>query len=262
MAQWCRRVRERLRGRRPMNAVGAARCANRLILAAPSYREVRHRARKGRRVEVWGNGDGTATLSAVLPEECAHRVHQRLGAIARGLDDPADDRSMDARRADVLVDVLLGTMLSQASGVEVSVRIPAASLLGLADEPAEVPGLGPIPADVARALAADARWRAWITGADGTVVATSSTTYRPSAELARLVRARDKECRMPGCCAPAEACDLDHVTPWPRGQTSAANLGPLCRRHHIMKTHYGWDLDGQAGTWRTPAGAEVAIAAA
>ncbi len=261
VAEWCRRVRVRASGRNPMNGMGAMKSANRLILAAPSYRELRDRARKGRRVEVWGNGDGTATLSAVLPEECAHRVYRRLSAIARGLDDADDDRSMDAKRADTLVDVLLGTMPSQAAGVEVNVTIPAESLLGLTDEPAEVPGVGLLPADVARALAADATWRAWLTDAGGTVVATSAATYRPTAELARLVRARHPECRMVGCRKPAQACDIDHAVPWPRGETSAANLGPLCRRHHVMKTHYGWGLDAEAEVWRTPAGAEVRVAA-
>ena len=124
-----------------------------------------------------------------------------------------------------------------------------------------MPGLGPIPAEVARGLAADARWRAWLTDAEGTVVATSSTTYRPSAALARLVRARHPECRMPGCRRSADACDLDHAVEWPRGETSAENLGPLCRRHHVMKTHYGWDLDSEAGVWRTPAGAQLPTAA-
>ncbi len=244
-----------------MNSVGATRAANRLILAAPSYREVRDQARKGRRVELWTSDDGTTTLAAVLREEDAQRVFRRLSAIARGLDDPEDCRGMDAKRADVLVDLLLGSMLSEATGVEVNVTIPVASLLGLADGLGEVPGMGPIPADVARGLAADARWRAWLTDAAGTVVATSATTYRPGAALARLVRARHPECRMPGCRRSAEACDLDHAVPHPAGETSLDNLGPLCRRHHVMKTHYGWDLDAAADRWRSPAGAEVPIAA-
>lgn len=261
IAQWCRRVRGRARGRSPMNSVGAVRAANRLILAAPSYRDLRERARKGRRVELWRNDDGTTTLAAVLREEDAQRVFRRLGAIANGLDDPQDCRGMDAKRADVLVDLLLGTMQSQATGVEVNLTIPVASLLGLADDPGEVPGMGPVPAGVARELAADARWRAWLTDAAGTVVATSATTYRPTAALARLVRARHPECRMPGCRRSAEACDLDHAVPYPQGGTTLDNLGPLCRRHHVMKTHYGWDLDPETGAWRTPAGAEVPIAA-
>jgi hypothetical protein len=259
--RWCRAVRGRSRGRQPMTARGAARCANRLIVAAPSHQGARRRARRGRRVELWADSDGTATLAAVLPEEDAHRAYRRLTAIANGLDDPADDRPIDARRADALIDVLLGTMLSQPTGVEVNVTVPAATLFGLADDPGEVPGLGPIPAEVARELAADARWRAWVTDAAGAVEATSSTTYRPSAALARRVRARHPECRMVGCRRPADACDLDHAKPWPEGATTMDNLGPLCRRHHVMKTHYGWEMVPESGIWRTPAGAEVPLVA-
>jgi hypothetical protein len=256
---WCRKVRQRLADQKPMNSAAAAKCATRLIIATPSYLDARESARKGRRVEVWGNDDGTATLAATLPEETAHRIHRRLTAVARGLDDP--DRGVDAKRADVLADFLLGTMLSQATGVEMQVTIPVRSLLGADDEPGDVPGLGLVPASVARDLAADARWRALLTDATGRVVATSAGTYRPGAALARLVRARHPECRMPGCRKPSQDCDLDHVTPWPAGPTSAENLGPLCRRHHVLKTHYGWQLDGDAEQWRTPAGAEVPIAA-
>ena len=145
------------------------------------------------------------------------------------------------------------------------------TILGLADHPAQVPGLGPIPADVARELAADGRWRAWVTDAAGAVTATGSAGYVPSAGLARLVRAREPRCRFPGCRQPSTRCDLDHTIPWPRGSTEAANLGPLCRRHHVLKTHAGWDLDPldsysadqcrserpPGWRWRTPAGFEI-----
>ena len=141
------------------------------------------------------------------------------------------------------------------------------TLIGLADDVAEVPGIGPLPADVARALAADGSWRAWITDATGVVTSTGTRRYVPSASLARLIRAREPHCRFPGCRQPAMKCDLDHAVPWPAGATTAGNLGPLCRRHHNLKTHTPWalnpagHLDGQAAggpsagwRWRTPAG--------
>jgi len=104
--------------------------------------------------------------------------------------------------------------------------VSLAVLLGLSDAPAEVPGLGPVPAQVARVLAADGTWRAWLADARGAITPTGSAGYVPSAAVARLVRARDPYWRFPGCRQPARACDLDHAIPWPRGSTSPDNLGP------------------------------------
>jgi hypothetical protein len=83
--------------------------------------------------------------------------------------------------------------------------------------------------------------------------------YRPSAKLAAFIRARDMHCRAPGCQVPAERCDIDHVTPYPTGQTHASDLLCLCRRDHLRKTFLvqDWSLaldpDG-AATWTAPTG--------
>lgn len=155
---------------------------------------------------------------------------------------------------------------------EIQVIVSLDTLLGMADDPAEIPGLGPVPAETARFLSADSRWRAWVTDASGTVVATGSRGYVPGSALARLVRAREPFCRMPGCRHPAERCDLDHTVAYPLGGTDPGNLGPLCRRHHVLKTHVGWELQPAAHPhpkhqdtssappawrWRTPAGFSV-----
>ena len=83
--------------------------------------------------------------------------------------------------------------------------------------------------------------------------------YRPSAMLARFVRGRDLTCRFPGCTAPAEFCDIDHVIPYPLGATHPSNLACLCRKHHHLKTFWtgDWELrllpDG-AAVWMSPTG--------
>ncbi|WP_299050640.1 HNH endonuclease signature motif containing protein [uncultured Nocardioides sp.] len=67
------------------------------------------------------------------------------------------------------------------------------------------------------------------------------TGYRIPAHLDRLVRLRDRHCVFPWCQRPAEACDLDHTVPHGSGgETCAANLAPLCRYHHRLKTHGRW----------------------
>lgn len=64
---------------------------------------------------------------------------------------------------------------------------------------------------------------------------------------------------MPGCGVPAARCDIDHAVPFTAGGTTdPANCGPLCRRHHRLKTTTGWALtrrpDG-AVRWTSPTGA-------
>lgn len=76
----------------------------------------------------------------------------------------------------------------------------------------------------------------------GWVMGAGATTYQPGRHLARTVRKRDLHCRFPGCATAARFCDLDHVIPFPVGQTVLRNLACLCRRHHRLKTHGHWTL--------------------
>jgi hypothetical protein len=314
----CARVQHRLSsGRRPYHSAEVNRVARaaRLRVCSESVQQARIRAFASRRVTVHPRGDGMATLIADLSDVAAHRIHRRLTAMAVGLESDAaaegstDPRTRDQLRADVMTDLLLGAAegafgagpgatpadqdgpdadaaptvvrheAPNAPRPEIQVIVSLDALLSLAEDPAEVPGLGPVSAEAARALACDGAWRAWVTDATGAVTATGTQSYVPSAHLARLIRAREPRCRFPGCHQPAMRCDLDHVIPWPKGPTSAANLGPLCRRHHNLKTHTPWALDpdpppsdpppgttSQAVTtapatpgwrWRTPAGLTI-----
>jgi len=84
-----------------------------------------------------------------------------------------------------------------------------------------------------------------------------SESYTPSAALRERVELRDPTCVFPWCARPSKACDLDHVVPWPAGPTTEANLAPLCRHHHRLKTHAGWGyepLSAGAYLWRSPHG--------
>ena len=93
--------------------------------------------------------------------------------------------------------------------------------------------------------------------ATGAVEHLDERTYRPGAALARMVRARDGTCRYPGCATPAARCDLDHITPYPTGPTTAANLQTLCRTHHGFKHHGGWTVTMTPHgicTWTAPNG--------
>lgn len=123
---------------------------------------------------------------------------------------------------------------------------------------ATLQGYGPIPAAVARAVAAGGTWaRMVIDPVDRTVLEVSREQYQPPATMAALVRAGQPLCARPGCGINADACDLNHRIPWPVGATEVSNLDPLCRRDHLLVTHAGWRYDqheDRSRTWTTTAG--------
>lgn len=259
----------------------------------------RHRrAVRTRRVDLFPDDDGMATLWARLTAVDAASCFTWVTRLARGLQpvacgpEPDDDgggpagngsgagvgagsRSMDARRADVLVALLTGrlqvldpdgvpTTAARPVGADrplVQVVVPLATVAGAGDEPGELSGYGPVPAHVAREIAADPRstWRRLLTDPEsGVVLDHGRTTYRPPAGLADLVRARDGTCRHPACRRTATACELDHVVAWrDGGRTSEANLVALCPRHHLLKEGPGWQVVLHADRtleWITPTG--------
>ena len=81
-----------------------------------------------------------------------------------------------------------------------------------------------------------------LTGRPGLAVPEPTDGYRPSAPLDRFTRTRDRRCRFPGCRRRVpKAGELDHVTPYPDGETSAANLAGFCTAHHRGKHRApGW----------------------
>lgn len=182
--------------------------------------------------------------------------------------------------------------LAGAGGLnaQIHVLVPYTTLIDAEDEPAELVGFGPISADVARRLAVHGTWRRLLTDpATGEVTEVGRTRYRPPPDMAALVRARDGTCLVPTCSVTADDCDLDHHEPFrgatrggveptrrgggrgrageagrardesPGGRTDPSNLGPLCRRDHLLKTHAGWRLTRdpgalRSGWWVTPTG--------
>ena len=186
------------------------------------------------------------------------------------------DFERDVRRADAFVHAMKaadaalkssGTVITRHNRrptVNVTIDLPTA--LGLADNPGQLAGYGPIPASVAREIAADGRWKRFVTDPiSGTLIDYGRETYEPPQQLQDFLIARDRTCRFPGCRQPAHLADLDHAIPWEDGgTTSAENLGALCRRHHNLKTHGNWKLiNGKDGacTWFSPTGQRYEVPA-
>ena len=253
----------------------------------------RRRALTERGVWLDHRGDGTADLTARLDSTDAERVYTAIRAVAltaQHTDGAASDagggapgadanetgadetgaarRPFDLQMADALVDLILtpgtGTGLGSATGgavvrTQINVTIPIDSLAGITDTPGQLSGYGILPAEVVRRLAgADTRWRHILTHrTTGAILDVGTWSYRPPAGLDRHVRTRDVTCRFPGCTVPAGECDLDHLTPFPQGPTSAQNLHALCRRHHRLKHDEGWTVTALPNSglrWTSPQG--------
>ena len=224
----------------------------------PLAAAARHdQARAERTVRMVPAPDSMAWIHAFLPADGAMRVVTGLDAVAAACA-AGDPRGIDARRADALVD-LVGAVLDSGVGPggvpipvqqrrrpHLQVMVAASTLDGADDAPAELLGYGPITADMARRIAAEATWRGIaVDPVTGQRLPVTCAAYRPSAELVAAVVDRDVTCRFPGCRAPATRCDIDHIEPFDRsrpaaGQTRSDNLHVLCRHHHRMKTFGGW----------------------
>jgi len=241
---------------------GQLRAATRraVLRVDPHGADARHRHRVGqRKVVVHAGEEGTVHLVASdLDAADATAIYQRLDDLARAAT-PGDVRSMDQRRADILVDLLLGRTTGHGPGrARIHVTVAASTLLGLDELPGELAGHGPIPARTARELASDGTWRRILTDpASGTVLDVGRKTYRPSAALADYARIRDRTCRFPGCRQPARRCDVDHNEAYPQGATEPGNLCCLCRHHHRLKHRGQWSMSHEPDgtiTWTSPTG--------
>ncbi|WP_454150229.1 DUF222 domain-containing protein [Microbacterium lacticum] len=164
--------------------------------------------------------------------------------------DNRDTRTLDQRRADILCDLLLagtppmgGDAGLGAIRATVHITVPILTLAGLDDTPAVLDGHGPIDAETARVLAAAAPvWQRVMTH-PVTEEPLRLDTYRPSERLRRLLNARDRTCRWPGCRRSATRSEADHTVAWQDGgATCAANLAILCKGHHTLKHASAWTV--------------------
>jgi hypothetical protein len=259
-----------------------------VIAADPTLARKRaDKAHADRRLDWWSLGDGMAELRLIAPAAGIYSAYTAADELARrrgiGLT-PGDCgwEPIDARRSDALLDLINAALPrpgqdNPAAGsgpidipaaiwprttVHITLDLPTA--LGLADNPADLAGYGPLPAHLARALAADGNWHRLIyEPLTGALLDQGHTSYKPSAALTRFIHNRDKTCCFPGCSRPAIRCDLDHTIPYDPtqpggGRTDRINLGDMCRHHHRVKHRAGWkarrDRDTATITWTSPTG--------
>lgn len=216
-------------------------------------------------------GDGMGWLHVYAPvvdTQAAFDRATRMGKVIKAAD--GETRTLDQIRADVIGDLLIDGQVpqhpEQARGIraQVMVTVPALALLddehAAASDAPVVAGIGPVPIETARRLCAGASgWMRVLTHPEtGMVLSVGRDQYSPPESLRRLVKWRADRCLAPGCNMPASRCEIDHTLAWSAGgHTGLSNLGPLCKNHHIVKTHGNWRVTQLAGgvlEWRSPTG--------
>ena len=215
-------------------------------------------ARTGRRVTLRLGTDGMTDLTAHLPAEQGAACYAALQKAFNQISvNPAPlTRSRSQVMADTLVERLTGQAGAENVNVEVQVVVPIEALIDPDSPlPAEIPGHGPVPADLLATTTGRKTFRRLLTR-QGIVIGGDSTRRRYSGFLAELIRARDRwRCAEPYCDAPIR--DTDHIRRWADGGTTTFDQGrSTCQFHNQLREQPGWNVervpDGILTT--TPAG--------
>lgn len=250
-----------------------------------SFTERHREAREKRSVSLREREDGMAEMLVFGPSALVHAERDRLSQMAFAVkadnakaaksaaqapaDDFADERTMNQLRFDLLADLILtGTPTGHETEdgllgeirAHVDITVPALTLTD-PDEiasPAHLEGIGPIDPATARVLTGNASGFDRILTHPVSGMVLGVDRYRPSAEMRRYLRARDRRCRFPGCRLLARLCDDDHTIDHALGgATTLTNLADFCRRHHVTKHQTPWkvrQLGGGVLEWTSPTG--------
>ncbi len=231
-----------------------------------SFVERRRRAEADRRVTVRPAPDVMTHLSALLPVGQGVAVFAALKQHADSLRAAGDTRGRGQIMADTLVQRVTGQTSAREVPVSIGLVLTDRSLLAGGDEPAHVDGYGPIPADVARSMAAaslNARCKTWLRRLfapprTGDLVAMDSRARVVPDGIGRFIDVRDPICRTPWCDAPVR--HRDHVVAVEDGgETSVRNTQGLCEACNHAKQARGWQARPRPGprhtvVTRTPTG--------
>ncbi|HXH77142.1 HNH endonuclease [Nocardioides sp.] len=209
----------------------------------------RRRAESERRVTLRPAPDTMTYLTALLPVKDGVAV---LAALTRAADSAraaGDERG----KGQVMADTLVAQVFSAADGdvsapqVSLGLIMSDTALFGGSDDPAQLEGFGPIPAELAREVMTDACdrdeaiWlrRLYTSPTTGELVSMDATGRFFRGSLARFIRLRDQVCRTPWCDAPVR--HVDHLqTHADGGSTSARNGQGLCESCNYAKDAPRW----------------------
>lgn len=195
-------------------------------------------AERDRRVSFFHDDEnGGSSMWLQLPTQKMLEIESsaRASLEAKATD---DERSTDQFLADEIHARLTqdtdGTSLVSATVV---VTVPVTTLAGLDDTPgATLDERVLLPAEVIRELAGQPGtvFQRAITDPVGGILDVTRLGRFFTGDLRTAIKIRDGKCTVPWCTS--QTAEIDHITPWPQGPTSADNGQGPCKRHHQLKT--------------------------
>ncbi|MEJ7794240.1 MAG: DUF222 domain-containing protein [Nocardioides sp.] len=234
-------------------------------LDAASVVARRRQAERDRHVTLRPAPDAMTWLTALLPVKDGVAVHAALLRAAETARATGDERTKGQVMADSLVTAVLtgveareravtrwhpepeGHQPTPVIGLNLDLVMTDLTLFGVSEAAAHLDGYGPIPAELARELVADACsrdekvWlrRVYTHPTTGELLSMDARGRLFSNGLARFIRLRDQICRTPWCDAPIR--DTDHAEPHDAGgATSGENGQGLCEACNHAKQAPGW----------------------
>jgi hypothetical protein len=230
--------------------------ASRVRAAAMTADEKARRAHKRRELRHWTDIEGVFRLAARLTPESGAVVMACLQPFLQQITRKAAKEKIKERAAAHMADALVEMAersrcvppdaLRPGPGAVVHLRLDYAAIERGYLKPGEiceVPGIGPIPLQAAKAFLGDS-YRVGILMDGEDIRSVKGLGHNIPERLRRAVFERDNfRCVVPGCSTDYCGHDIDHVIPVDKGgETKLYNLALLCRWHHGLKTHHGHRL--------------------
>ncbi|KRF17068.1 hypothetical protein ASG90_06980 [Nocardioides sp. Soil797] len=143
-------------------------------------------------------------------------------------------------KARLFVHLSLADLATMCAGSATVAGDSAESSIGVVDSNLFGPATTDLIAGYLKQLGTDAR----VTPVIDTTKVWAVDQHDPPQAMRDQVTQRDRHCVHPYCTRPSELCDIDHIVAYdengPPSQTDPEKLAPLCRSHHLLKTHGGW----------------------
>ena len=193
--------------------------------------------------------DGSLLINGVLDPVGGAALRMALQPLARK-SGAHDDRKLDKRQADALVDMAMFALdtgmvpqkASQRTHLQVTTSLE--TLLGLEGAPAaEMEFSLPISSKTVERLACDCSVTRILLGSDSMVIDVGRAKRVISGPQRKALNARDGGCVWPGCDRPASWTSGHHLVHWIHGGGGdLKDLALLCHRHHWMVHEGNWQI--------------------